>query len=73
MEPVGKIPHTVLGVIEEVERVQQIAKCDAEIAIKLRHQVYVHALKAIAGLSQEEFSRDVAVEALTLEELPNGN
>lgn len=69
MEPIKDAPKTVLGFIEEVDRIRQIAEKDIAIAITLKSRLYVYALKVIASRSRDEYCRDVATEVLNLEEI----
>jgi len=68
MEPIRTTVKTVLDVIEEVERFRFIEKYDKCVAQRVKHQLYVEALKQIARLSTDEYARDMAIEALNAED-----
>ena len=68
MEPIFKGVTNVLDVIEEAGRIKMIGLCNTAIADRLKHQLYIDTLKAIARRSSDEHSRDMAIEALWLEE-----
>lgn len=65
----SKLVRTVLDVVTAVEQVKHLSYCDQVTALKLRQQLYLETLRAIASRSEEEYARDMATEALLLEDL----
>lgn len=68
MEPIFKCVHNVLDVIEEVGRIKLLRLVDKAVAERRKNDLYTDTLKAIARRSTDEHSRDMAIEALWLEE-----
>lgn len=68
MEPIREEVKTVLDVIREVDRIKEFNIYDHYIAKRLRHTLYFEVLKQISRLATDEYSRDMAIEALNAED-----
>lgn len=68
MEPIFSGVRNVLDVIEEAGKIKLLRLVDQAVAERRKNDLYIETLKAIARRSTDEHSRDMAIEALWLEE-----